>query len=68
VERNGEPAVLILSVTDFVKTLAPAPDWLKDIQDHAKRRGLDKLTMDDIDAEIAAARRDRRERHRQSGG
>jgi prevent-host-death family protein len=68
VERNGEPAVLILSVTDFVKTLAPAPDWLKDIQDHAKRQGLDKLTMDDINAEIAAARRGRRERHRQSGG
>jgi hypothetical protein len=42
-----------------VKTLAPAPDWLKDIQDHAKRRGLDKLTMDDIDAEIAAVRRGR---------
>ena len=62
VERNGEPVVLILSVTDFVKTLAPAPDWLKDIQSNAKRRGLDKLTMDDIDAEIAATRRDRRER------
>jgi len=60
--------VLILSVTDFVKTLAPAPDWLKDIQDHAKRRGLDKLTMDDVDEEIAAARRERRERQRQTGG
>jgi prevent-host-death family protein len=67
VERNGEPAVLILSVTDFVKTLAPAPEWLKDIQNHAKRQGLDKLTMDDIDAEIAATRSDRRERQRQSG-
>jgi prevent-host-death family protein len=62
VERNGEPAVLILSVSDFVKTLAPAPDWLKDIQQDAKRKGLDKLTMRDIDAEIAAARRERRER------
>ena len=61
VERNGEPVVLILSVTDFVKSFAPAPDWLKDIQNHAKRKGLDKLTMDDIDAEIAAARRDRRQ-------
>lgn len=67
VERNGELAVLIMSVTDFVKTLAPAPDWLKEIQDHAKRKGLDKLTMDEIDAEIAVARRDRRE-SQQSGG
>lgn len=63
VERNGEPAVLILSVTDFVNTLAPTPDWLKDIQAEAKRKGLDKLTMADIDAEIAAARRERRRRN-----
>src|SRR6266700_2881413 len=67
VERNGEPAVLIISVIDFVKTLAPAPDWLKDIQNDAKRKGLDKLTMGDIDAEIAAARRERRERQQQPG-
>ena len=67
VERNGELAVLILSVADYVKALAPAPDWLMDIQDDAKRKGLDKLTMADIDAEIAAARRERRERQRQSG-
>ena len=67
VERNGEPAVLILSVSDFVKTLAPTPDWLKDIQQDAKRKGLDKLTMSDIDAEIAAARRDSRERQTRPG-
>ena len=62
VERNGELAVLILSVNDFVKTLAPPPDWLTDIQDDAKRKGLDKLTMADIDAEVAEARRDRKQR------
>ena len=62
VERNGEPAVLILSVTDFVKTLAPTPDWLKDIQADSKRKGLDKLTMEEIDSEIAASRRERRKR------
>jgi prevent-host-death family protein len=60
VERNGEPAVLILSVTDYVKTFAPPPDWLEKSWDSAKRKGLDKLTPKDIDAEIAAARRVRR--------
>lgn len=60
VERNGEPAVLILSVTDYVKTFAPPPDWLEKSWDSAKRHGLDKLTTKEIDAEIAAARRDRR--------
>ena len=67
VERNGEPVVLIMSVTDFVKTLAPTPKWLKDIQADAKRKGLDKLTMANIDEEIAAARRERRERNKPRG-
>lgn len=62
VERDGEPAVLILSVADFVKTLAPPPDWLQKSWDSAKREGLDKLGMEEIDAEIDAARRERRER------
>ena len=62
VERNGEPAVLILSVVDFVKTLAPPPDWLEKSWDTAKRRGLDKLSMHDIDAEVAAYRREKRAR------
>jgi prevent-host-death family protein len=60
VERNGEPAVLILSVTDYVKTFAPPPDWLEESWDSAKRQGLDKLTTKEIDAEIAASRRERR--------
>jgi len=59
VERNGEPAVLILSVTDYVKTFAPPPDWLEKSWQSAKRHGLDKLTIKEIDAEIAASRRER---------
>jgi prevent-host-death family protein len=62
VERNGEPAVLILSVSDYVKTFAPPPDWLEKSWNSAKRHGLDKLTMKDIDAEITASRRARRAR------
>jgi prevent-host-death family protein len=64
VERNGEPSVLIMSVADFIKTLAPPPDWLTEIQEEARRKGLDKLTMQEIDAEIKATRWERRERHR----
>ena len=66
VERNGEPAVLILSVTDYVKTFAPPPDWLEKSWDSAKRHGLDKLTVKDIDAEIAASRHERRTRKAKS--
>jgi len=34
-----------------------APEWLKDIWAASKRAGLDKLTMRDINAEIAAHRK-----------
>jgi prevent-host-death family protein len=59
VDRRGEPAVVIMSVQDFVRTAAPPPDWLQKAWTGAKRRGLDALTLDDVDAEIAAYRRDK---------
>jgi prevent-host-death family protein len=60
VERNGEPAVLIMSVDDFVKTLAPPPDWLHKCWEGAKRHGVDKLTSAEIEEEIGAVRKKRR--------
>ncbi len=56
VDKRGEPSVVIMSIKDFVNTIAPPPDWLTKAWSDAKRRGLDKLTMQEIDAEIAAAR------------
>jgi hypothetical protein len=38
------------------------PDWLKQSWESAKREGVDQLSMEDIEAEIAAARKARRER------
>jgi prevent-host-death family protein len=60
VERRGEPAVVIMSIQDFIRTTAPAPDWLEKAWRGAKRRGLDKLTSADIDGEIAAYRREKK--------
>ena len=60
VDRRGEPAVVIMSVQDFIRTAAPPPDWLERAWRGAKRRGLDTLTRADIDAEIAAHRSEKR--------
>ena len=60
VDRRGEPAVIIMSVDDYLETIAPEDTALKKIRDQAKRTGLDKLTMEEIDAEIAAYRREKR--------
>jgi hypothetical protein len=57
VDRRGEPAVVIMSVQDFIRTAAPPPDWLEKAWSGAKRRRLDALTRADIAAEIAAHRR-----------
>jgi len=43
------------------------PDWLQEFWESAEQQGLDHLAMEEIDAEIAAARRARRERQQPSG-
>lgn len=40
----------------------PVPEWLEKSWKSAELVGLDRLSMDEIDAEIAAARSDRRNR------
>ncbi|HEX4785578.1 MAG TPA: type II toxin-antitoxin system Phd/YefM family antitoxin [Candidatus Sulfotelmatobacter sp.] len=60
VERRGEPAVVIMSVQDFIRTTAPAPDWLETAWNGAKKRGLDKLSSPQIEAEISSYRREKR--------
>ena len=64
VERWGQPAVVIMSVRDFIRAAAPPPDWLEKAWHGAKRRGVDKLTSADIDAKIMAYRREKKSAHR----
>jgi prevent-host-death family protein len=67
IERNGEPAVLIMSVADYIKSIAPEDPALKEIRNNAKRVGLDKLTMEEIDAEIASHRGEKKDKQSQPG-
>ena len=60
VDRRGEPAVVILSVQDFLENVASAPKWLRQAWAGAKKRGLDRLTIGEIDAEVSAYRREKR--------
>jgi hypothetical protein len=45
-----------------IRTLAAAPEWLQQSWETAKRVGLDRLSIEEIDAEIEAARKARRNR------
>jgi plasmid stability protein len=43
------------------------PEWLQKSWESSKEAGLDRLSVDEIDAEIAAARKARRESRLQPG-
>ena len=45
-----------------VRTVPASPEWLVSIQQDSRKKGTDELTMDEINAEIAAARRERDQR------
>ena len=49
-----------MSVDDYLKTIAPEDKALKASRDRARQTGLDKLTLEEIDAEIAAYRGEKR--------
>jgi hypothetical protein len=55
VSENQQISIRTLSASD-------APGWLKSIHQDARQAGLDKMTMEEIDAEITAARRERNQR------
>jgi prevent-host-death family protein len=67
VDRRGAPSVIIMSIKDYVDTIAPAPQWLADIQAASKRRGTNKLNMRQINAEIAKVRRQARKKTKPAG-
>ena len=60
-EREGKEPVVVMSVPAYWDLkLGPAPEVFQRSWAAAKESGLDKMTMDEIDEEIAASRRERR--------
>jgi hypothetical protein len=57
-----------MSVQDFIRTAAPPPDWLTKAWAGAKRRGLETLTLDEINAEIDAYRNEKEAKDHEAGG
>ena len=63
INKRGEPQAVIMGVRDFIDTIAPEPKILKLIGEEAKRKGKNKLTVRDIQAEISSYRREKRARN-----
>jgi prevent-host-death family protein len=66
VSRRGKPKVMILSVADYLKNVVKEDAILAEIQLTAKELGLDKMSEDEIEAEIAASRQERRKDKKRS--
>lgn len=57
IDRHGEPSVIIMSLSDYIHAIAPAPKELRALQTQARRKGLEKLSMRQIDSIVGAVRR-----------
>jgi hypothetical protein len=55
--RYQQPQPIPLDVREFIRQLAPTPPAYQAIREDARRKGTGKLTMQQIDREIAAVRR-----------
>lgn len=70
ITRNGKPFALLLNTKpEELESVLRAvrgqrfESTLRKMQAHAERQGLSGMTMEEIDAEIALARKERRERN-----
>jgi prevent-host-death family protein len=60
VDRRGEPTVVIMSVRDYINTVAPEHEVLARIGAASKQRGTHKLSLREIGEEITAYRKAKR--------
>lgn len=58
VDRRGEPQVVILSIEDYLANVLKQPKSLTRLQSAAKKRGLDTMTVPEIDREVRRIRRE----------
>jgi hypothetical protein len=58
--RQGTPGAVIVSVDDCLKSIAPENEALRASRDLAARRGSDLLSIEEIDSEVDAFRKERR--------
>lgn len=66
--RYQHPQPLLLDVREYIRQFATAPPAYQAIREHARRKGTDKLTTQQIDREIALARRQRARKSGKRGG
>lgn len=59
VDKRGEPQVVIMSIRDFIKTIAPEKKVMAAIRETARKHGTNRLSLREINREIRAFRKER---------
>jgi prevent-host-death family protein len=62
VEKRGEPQAVILNVEEYVRLFAKPTPAVAAIRREAKAKGLDRMTLREINREIKLARRELRKK------
>ena len=57
VDRRGQPSVVIMSIKDYIKNIAPTPPPYQAVRQDAKSKATSLLSLREIDREIAAVRK-----------
>jgi prevent-host-death family protein len=63
VERRGQPQAVILNVEEYVRLFGRRVPSVEAIRREAKVKGLDRITLREINREIRAARRELRKKN-----
>ena len=67
VTKKGEAKAVILGVEDFLQAVVQTPASLAALQEEAKKSGAQKLSLEEIEKEIDAVRRNPKETYEAPG-
>jgi prevent-host-death family protein len=62
VGKRGEPQVVIMGIEEYLRNFAKPLPVVEEIRQEAKTKGLDKMTMQEINREIKRFRRERKQK------
>ena len=62
VGKRGEPQVVIMGIEEYLRNFAKPLPVVEDIRREAKAKGIDRLTMRDINREIKRYRSERKQK------
>jgi prevent-host-death family protein len=67
VSKRGKPKMIMLSVNDYLQNIVKSDSLLTKIHVKAKEAGLDKITDEEIEAEVKAVRKAKAEKKQKAG-